>query len=38
MWSDHDPWRTGLAAIDVLSVSHGSPQMPRSARAEAGGA
>lgn len=27
MRSDHDPWQTGLAAIDVLAVCGGGPQM-----------
>ena len=27
MHHDHDPWQTGLAAIDVLAVSAGGPRM-----------
>lgn len=27
MRSDHDPWQTGLAAIDVMAVSAGGPRM-----------
>jgi phenylacetate-coenzyme A ligase PaaK-like adenylate-forming protein len=32
MRSDHDPWQTGLAAVDVLAVSHGTPSMPEDRR------
>lgn len=27
MGSDFDPWRTGLAALDVLALSHGTPAL-----------
>lgn len=27
MQGDHDPWQTGLAAVDVLAVSAGGPEM-----------
>lgn len=27
MHGDHDPWQTGLAAVDVLAVSAGGPRM-----------
>lgn len=27
MHADHDPWQTGLAAVDVLAVSAGGPQL-----------